>query len=231
MAKPSQANEQTMEEILASIRRMMADDRPAGEPLRPAAPVTPPVPASPAFAANVSRLFAGDEPEDDAGEGTPAEGPASATVIELAITQGIDEAEAEFRREIAPAATEVPVAPAAARPQPARVAPPPRAEMPRAAVAPAPVVAAAPAPMAAAEPDGAAIRPAPPLLSHQSGAAVAGAFDDLARAMFAGGNRTVDGLVEDLLRPMLRDWLDDNLPPLVERMVREEIERVSRGRR
>jgi cell pole-organizing protein PopZ len=29
---------------------------------------------------------------------------------------------------------------------------------------------------------------------------------------------------------MLRNWLDTNLPPLVERLVREEIERVSRGR-
>jgi cell pole-organizing protein PopZ len=34
-----------------------------------------------------------------------------------------------------------------------------------------------------------------------------------------------------MLRPMLKTWLDNNLPPMVERMVREEIERVSRGRR
>jgi cell pole-organizing protein PopZ len=33
-----------------------------------------------------------------------------------------------------------------------------------------------------------------------------------------------------MLRPMLKDWLDENLPPLVERLVREEIERVSRRR-
>ncbi len=37
--------------------------------------------------------------------------------------------------------------------------------------------------------------------------------------------------VRDLLRPMLKQWLDDNLPPLVERLVRSEIERVARGGR
>jgi len=37
-------------------------------------------------------------------------------------------------------------------------------------------------------------------------------------------------LVRDMLRPMLKVWLDDNLPPLVERLVRNEIERVARGR-
>jgi cell pole-organizing protein PopZ len=37
--------------------------------------------------------------------------------------------------------------------------------------------------------------------------------------------------VKELLRPMLKQWLDDNLPPLVERLVRAEIERVARGGR
>jgi uncharacterized protein len=36
--------------------------------------------------------------------------------------------------------------------------------------------------------------------------------------------------VKDMMRPMLKAWLDDNLPSLVERVVRAEIERVSRGR-
>jgi cell pole-organizing protein PopZ len=40
----------------------------------------------------------------------------------------------------------------------------------------------------------------------------------------------VDELVREMLRPMLKAWLDDNLPSLVERLVRAEIERVSRGR-
>jgi cell pole-organizing protein PopZ len=37
--------------------------------------------------------------------------------------------------------------------------------------------------------------------------------------------------VVEMLRPMLHDWLEDNLPSLVERLVSEEIQRVSRGRR
>jgi hypothetical protein len=60
---------------------------------------------------------------------------------------------------------------------------------------------------------------------------VSSAFNQLATTMLSGSARTIDELVEDLLRPMLRSWLDVNLPPLVERLVREEIERVSRGRR
>ncbi|TGV63965.1 DUF2497 domain-containing protein, partial [Mesorhizobium sp. M00.F.Ca.ET.149.01.1.1] len=36
-------------------------------------------------------------------------------------------------------------------------------------------------------------------------------------------------MAEEMLRPMLQDWLDNNLPTLVERLVREEIERVARG--
>ncbi len=45
-------------------------------------------------------------------------------------------------------------------------------------------------------------------------------------------NLTTEGLdskVRDMIRPMLREWLDNNLPSMVERLVRDEIERVSRG--
>ncbi len=41
-------------------------------------------------------------------------------------------------------------------------------------------------------------------------------------------NRTLLEVVRELLRPMLKDWLDTNLPPLVERLVQEEIRRVSK---
>ena len=41
---------------------------------------------------------------------------------------------------------------------------------------------------------------------------------------------TDEDLVKEMLRPMLKSWLDENLPPMVERLVRQEIERVSRGR-
>jgi uncharacterized protein len=41
---------------------------------------------------------------------------------------------------------------------------------------------------------------------------------------------TLDDVVRETLRPMLKSWLDENLPSLVERMVQSEIERVARGR-
>jgi uncharacterized protein len=37
-------------------------------------------------------------------------------------------------------------------------------------------------------------------------------------------------LVREMLRPLLKAWLDENLPGMVERLVRSEIERVARGR-
>jgi cell pole-organizing protein PopZ len=70
-----------------------------------------------------------------------------------------------------------------------------------------------------------------PLLSPEKGAAVSGAFGALARTMLEQNSRTLEDVVTEMLQPMLRSWLDDNLPSLVERMVKEEIERVSRGRR
>jgi cell pole-organizing protein PopZ len=68
------------------------------------------------------------------------------------------------------------------------------------------------------------------LLSAATTAAVVAAFDTLARTAQARSGRTVEELVSELLRPMLKAWLDENLPEMVERLVRAEIERVSRGR-
>lgn len=42
-------------------------------------------------------------------------------------------------------------------------------------------------------------------------------------------NPTLDQLFESLARPMIRDWLDRHLPPMVERMVAREIERITKG--
>jgi len=69
------------------------------------------------------------------------------------------------------------------------------------------------------------------LVSLQTGEKVAAAFGELDAAIAAGQQRSFDEIAEEMLRPMLTQWLDDNLPTLVERLVREEIERVSRGNR
>jgi cell pole-organizing protein PopZ len=69
------------------------------------------------------------------------------------------------------------------------------------------------------------------LLSQDAGLQIARSFEELAAAIAGAERRSLDEIAEDMLRPMLRDWLDDNLPTLVERLVREEIERVARGPR
>ena len=69
------------------------------------------------------------------------------------------------------------------------------------------------------------------LLSAGSDTAVSGAFSALAHTILAQNARTLEDLVAEMLKPMLKEWLDDNLPSLVERLVQEEIQRVSRGRR
>ena len=70
----------------------------------------------------------------------------------------------------------------------------------------------------------------PHLLSPDAQATASAAFGALASTMLShsGGARTLEEIVEDLLRPLLKAWLDQNLPPLVEKLVREEIERVAR---
>jgi len=69
------------------------------------------------------------------------------------------------------------------------------------------------------------------LISAAAGAQIAQSFGELAD-LFDGVERpTVEEMAQDMLRPMLKDWLEDNLPTLVERLVREEIERVARGPR
>jgi uncharacterized protein len=68
------------------------------------------------------------------------------------------------------------------------------------------------------------------LLSGATSAAVDSAFNALAQTVLVQNARTLEDLVREMLRPMLKTWLDDNLPGLVERLVRSEIERVARGR-
>jgi hypothetical protein len=68
------------------------------------------------------------------------------------------------------------------------------------------------------------------LLSSATSAAVDKAFNSLGQTVLVQNARTLEDLVKDMLRPMLKSWLDENLPGLVERLVRAEIERVSRGR-
>ena len=69
------------------------------------------------------------------------------------------------------------------------------------------------------------------IVSDTTRMAVDAAFNSLAQTVLVQNARTLEDLVKEMLRPMLKSWLDDNLPTLVERLVRAEIERVSRGQR
>lgn len=69
----------------------------------------------------------------------------------------------------------------------------------------------------------------PPLVSPTTGQLVGASFNELAEAIRQGELRSLEAMAQEMLQPMLRDWLDDNLPKMVERLIREEIERLARG--
>jgi uncharacterized protein len=201
MTQPAKAQEPSMEEILASIRRIIADDDAAKPPAKTAAKPaeSPPAKSAPAAAG-------GDEMDAmlaDLDEKPPPAPEPSDEVLEL---------------------TEAMAAPAPAPEPPVfrRIDPDhPDVVFDEVAQAPPPP-ARAPARMPAAD---------SPLLSNAASAAVHSAFGTLAHSVLAQNPRTLEDLVKEMLRPMLKAWLDDNLPVMVERLVRAEIERVSRGPR
>lgn len=198
MATAGPAQNQTVEEILASIRKAISGDGTnRGDGGLGADPEVP----------TVRRLFpADDSPAASSGAGSADDGGEAQQVIDMAIERALDGVRAELGNEADEEETTAP--------------------------APASAAVGGSSPGTGRPAGGAARveRPQRSLLSSQAGAAVSASFDDLAKSMLSNTHR-LEVLVESLLRPMLRSWLDDNLPLLVERLVREEIERVSRGRR
>lgn len=67
------------------------------------------------------------------------------------------------------------------------------------------------------------------MLSEQTAGRVAASFGALTEAVDANRGSQMQNMTEQMLQPMLREWLDNNLPVIVERLVREEIERLARG--
>ena len=198
MSQRAKAQEQSMEEILASIRRIISEDD-GGVPV-----FSKPAPAAAAADAkygqdDVDATLAGfdaawgQEPD----KGTRAEAEDAADAIELAeATQAKAPAFNGIDRSTDVVFDE---APGSGRPR---------------------------------TPDEPRAIPVPdrPLLSPRTTAAVDAAFNSLAHTVLTQNSRTLDDLVREMLKPMLKAWLDDNLPNVVERLVRAEIERVSRGR-
>ncbi|HEY6633889.1 MAG TPA: DUF2497 domain-containing protein [Rhizobiaceae bacterium] len=69
----------------------------------------------------------------------------------------------------------------------------------------------------------------PALLSERVERQVAASFGELSEAFAARSQKRFDEMAAEMIEPLLRDWMENNLPTLVERLVREEIERVARG--
>lgn len=68
------------------------------------------------------------------------------------------------------------------------------------------------------------------IVSPQTAEASRGPLDVLSRLVVkpeVSGSDTLEGMVREMLRPMLRDWLDANLPAIVEAMVAKEIDRIT----
>jgi len=72
--------------------------------------------------------------------------------------------------------------------------------------------------------------PAEPIVSESAVQATRGPLEALSRMVVKpeiSGSDTLEGMVREMLKPMLRDWLDANLPRLVEDMVAKEISRIT----
>jgi cell pole-organizing protein PopZ len=223
MNQPAKSHEPSMEEILASIRRIIADDDSKGGASLAAVEPPPPPPAAPVVAAVEARPQP-PSPMDFINEIPPAPEPVSepeaADILELT-----EEMRAPDPELSAPSFKTVDAHPdvvfAEDPPEPEPEYEMPEPELP----AYDPLENARKTLSAQMQMD-----TDRPLLSRSASAAVDTAFGSLAHTVLSQNARTLDDLVKDMLRPMLKSWLDDNLPSLVERMVRAEIERVSRGR-
>ena len=221
MTQPAKAQEPSMEEILASIRRIIADDDTTKSPQQAAAPEPPAAPAAPVMPPrNPAARPALVEP--NAFDASPAPPPAAAPEpAPVPPMNGGSE-------EPAPDILELTESMTAAEPS----EPSPEVNMPSAAQfrtidGSSDIGFDDSAEKASSR----AIRdPLPQLLSRQTSAAVDSAFNTLAQTVLVQNARTLEDLVREMLRPMLKTWLDENLPGMVERLVRAEIERVARGR-
>jgi cell pole-organizing protein PopZ len=212
MIQPAKAQEPSMEEILASIRRIIADDDSNKAPPKAADPVPAPVAASP-----------------------PPESPMRQTEIDTMLTQlnavppppappaQLPAAAADVLDLTEAMATAAPAAEARPKPGFRTIDEQSDVVFDESAEGPPPRPALA-SPGRRNGPDNDV------LISAATSAAVDSAFNTLAQTVLVQNARTLEDLVREMLRPLLKSWLDDNLPGLVERLVRAEIERVSRGR-
>lgn len=162
--RAQRAHEPSMEEILASIRDMIGDERNAGAAHKPPHPASAPMP-------EIVHSTDVPAPQGDASELAQSPDASGPTVV--------------WRR--------------------------PQVEGERAAETPE--------------------RNEEALMSPEATEAAALSFGALSANLAVRSAELADELVRETLRPMLKQWLDEHLPAIVERMVRAEIQRVARGGR
>jgi hypothetical protein len=220
MNQPAKSHEPSMEEILASIRRIIADDdAKAGAPAAAVEPLPPPRPAPIAAVAPPAPLP--PSPLEFVNDIPPAPEPV-ATAEPADVLELTEEMRAPEMEPAAPHFRTVDAQPDVVFAE----EPPPEPEAPQPELPAYDPLENARRTLSAQM----QVESDQPLLSHTASAAVDSAFASLAHTVLSQNARTLDDLVKEMLRPMLKSWLDDNLPSLVERLVRAEIERVSRGR-
>ncbi len=210
----SAQREPSMEEILASIRRIIEDSDSARGPIGHGdEPASAGRPEGSVIEVDAFRA----ELRGKADQAEPSPSPREADVVVRPPAATVSPAAQMTPKRAAPAEPPAEPEPDAGFEKVFESVRDNEAERPAAAsAAPAPTVPAVEAGRAA-------------IISEKTGRQVAAAFGELSEAFAASRRRSFDEIAEEMLRPMLQDWLDNNLPTLVERLVREEIERVARG--
>lgn len=237
------SKEPTMDEILSSIRQIIADDDEAATQKMPAAPkaavakaASAPMPEPEPIAEHVIDPFSDD---DDEGIAPLALSPEQIVEDEVAAEAAMDKASSLLQ-----AAADLVMPDDVAFEQDedhgeddggslmaamaADIAPEPM----RPAVESKPTSFAQAAPMP--DPELADDLTAE-LLEPATSAAVRSAFSRLntprlsPEMTLGASGLTIEAMIREMLRPMLKEWLEENLPSMVERIVAAEIERVSRG--
>jgi uncharacterized protein len=208
MAQAVKSQEPSMEEILASIRRVIAEDdsaRPVQHPAKAASAVLNPDAAA--------------SPAAERAMGQPHSAPSESPALSIGALSGpakafstvLDLTEPTVSTAFRSAAPTVDSSPAPTPPAPTDDA-------------------VAREAMSVTQTTGVSDPDRGGLMSSTTSAAIDSAFNALAETVLVHNARTLEDLVLEMLRPMLKVWLDDNLPGMVERLIRAEIERVSRGR-
>lgn len=210
MSDPNAEQEPSMEEILASIRRIISEDGDEEESAEAAAPEEAPEPESVADEA-APELEPEPEPDPEPAEEVlelTDEVQDDGTVVNLKTGEEVDEEPSAAEEDV-----ELEMIDAEEEPEPE----------------PEPV----PEPALEAAVEAAAserlVSDMPGMESVSTLSGLAAAVDTHRRAVDPSiGPKTIEDLVKEVMRPMIREWLDANLPSLVERLVGREIERLTR---